>query len=323
MKGGLGAPASARAAFAGMTPETEAAQRGASLSSYTSFAPRPTYVGRRRSFARPNLVLRFLSRRGVGSLLALSLLCASLAYGVMRGGQYDDFVATYGTPRDAAARALGLGLEQVTITGTHGMSEAAVLNAANLSDRNSLLFLDIADVRERLKAVSLVKDVRVRKLYPDQLLIEFVEREPFAVWQREGQLVLVSKDGYPIQELTDTPTEDMPFVVGPGANERVAEYLRIVDAAGDMRSRIRAGILVGERRWTLKMTTGLDVKLPENDPEVAIAQFAAMARDHRLLDKDLVSVDLRVPGRIFARLTEEAMAAREAAMPRRKKGGQS
>ena len=61
--------------------------------------------------------------------------------------------------------------------------------------------------------------------------------------------------------------------------------------------------------------------LPENDPEATLAQFARMARETRILDKDLVSIDLRVPGRIYARLTEEAAAARAEAMPRSKRRG--
>jgi cell division protein FtsQ len=280
-------------------------------------------VGRRRGASRTHLALQIFSRRGVGAMLAVAFLGLSAAYGVVRGGHYEAFLEQYGTPADALARSIGLGLDQVTITGSHGLSEERVLQVAGLSGKNSLLFLDIGDVRERLREVSLVKDVRVRKLYPDQLLIEFVEREPFAVWQREGQLLVVSVDGYPIQEFTEDHGQDMPFVVGPGANQRVAEYLKIVEAAGDLRSRIRAGVLVGERRWTIKMTNGLDVKLPESEPEVAIAQFAKLNRDYRIMEKDLVSVDMRVPGRIYARLTEEAIAAREATMPRRKKGGQS
>jgi cell division protein FtsQ len=141
-----------------------------------------------------------------------------------------------------------------------------------------------------------------------------------SIWQKDGKLLVVATDGTPIQELTDQRFTELPFVVGKGANERVAEFLKIIDNAGDLRSRIRAGILVGERRWTLKMTNGLDVKLPESDPEAAIVQFARLARDSRLLDKDLVSIDLRVPGRIYARLTEEAAAARADAMPRKRKG---
>ena len=307
LRGAAGASASARPAFAADLSQTD---RGASLSSYSAFAPRAHFVGRRRGLSRSHILLQLLARRGVGAVMAVAFLGASIAFGVARGGHYEAFVAQYGTPSDAFARSIGLGLDQVTITGSHGLSEERVLQVANLSGKNSLLFLDIADVR-------------VRKLYPDQLLIEFVEREPFAVWQRDGQLVVVSVDGFPIQDFTEDHSQDMPFVVGPGANQRVAEYLKILDAAGDLRSRIRAGILVGERRWTLKLTNGLDVKLPESEPEVAIAQFAKLNREHRIAEKDLVSVDMRVPGRIYARLTEEAMAAREAAMPRRKKGGQT
>jgi cell division protein FtsQ len=169
---------------------------------------------------------------------------------------------------------------------------------------------DLGEVRDRLRQIPLVKEVSVRKLYPDRLLIEITEREPFAIWQKDGKLLVVATDGTPIQELNDQRFTDLPFVVGKGANARVGEFLKIVDSAGDLRSRIRAGILVGERRWTLKMTTGLDVKLPENGPEEAIAQFARLARESRLLDKDLVSIDLRAPGRMYARLTEEAAAVR-------------
>jgi cell division protein FtsQ len=322
LRGAAGASASSRPVFAGTRADLQE-DRGASISSYSAFAPRPYFAGRRRGFSRSHIALELLSRRGVGAVLALAFLGVSVAYGVARGGHYEAFTAQYGTPADAFARSIGLGLDQVTITGSHGLTEERVLQVAGLSGKNSLLFLDIANVRERLREHSLVKDVRVRKLYPDQLLIEFVEREPFAVWQRDGQLVVVSVDGYPIQEFTEDHAQDMPFVVGPGANQRVAEYLKIVAAAGDLSSRIRAGVLVGERRWTIKMTNGLDVKLPESEPEVAIAQFAKLNREQRIMEKDLVSVDMRVPGRIYARLTEEAMAAREAAMPRRKKGGQS
>jgi cell division protein FtsQ len=277
-------------------------------------------VRRRPGFVRTTLLGAFLRARATGFVLAALFLGGVSLYGAVRGGQYDAFVAESGSPSDTVAKALGFDIDLVTIMGSRGLTETEVLAAAGITDRNSLLFLDVAEVRDRLRQIPLIKEVSVRKLYPDRLLIELVERDPFAIWQKEGKLLVVATDGTPIQELTDQRFTDLPFVVGKGANERVSEFLKIIDNAGDLRSRIRAGILVGERRWTLKMTNGLDVKLPENDPEAAIVQFARLARDSRLLDKDLVSIDLRVPGRMYARLTEEAAAARADAMPRKKKG---
>jgi len=306
-----------------MQDDARHGSRGASLSSYSAFAPRPQPVGRRRTVAfRPGLMDLFLRGRATTFALGLLFMGGVGLYGTVRGGQYDAFVAVNGSPLDTAARTLGFGLDMVTIAGAQGLTETEVLATAGITARTSLPFLDIAEVRDRLRQIPLIKDVSVRKLYPDRLLIEVTEREPFAIWQKDGKLLVVATDGAPIQELNDQRFTDLPFVVGQGANARVGEFLKIVESAGDLRTRIRAGILVGERRWTLKMTTGLDVKLPENDPEGAIAQFAVAARESRLLDKDLVSIDLRVPGRMYARLTEEAAAVRAEAFARfKKKGG--
>ena len=102
----------------------------------------------------------------------------------------------------------------------------------------------------------------------------------------------------------------LPFVVGEGANMRVAEFHRIVEASGDLKSKIRAGVLVTHRRWNIKLTTGVDVKLPEIGAEAAIAALAKLAKEQKIIDKDLISIDMRIPGRLVARLTEEAAAVR-------------
>ena len=312
----------ARPAFAGLQDDGRSNPRGAELSANTVFAPRRMANLRRRpTFDRSTFLGALMRARATSFVLGAIFLGGVSLFGAVRGGQYDAFVAAYGPPTDIVAKALGFDLDMVTIVGSRGLLETEVLSAAGITGRNSLLFLDIAEVRDRLRRIPLIKEVSVRKLFPDRLLIELVEREPFAIWQKDGKLLVVATDGTPIQELTDQRFTDLPFVVGKGANERVAEFLKIIDSSGDLRSSIRAGILVGERRWTLKMTNGLDVKLPESDPEATLAQFARMARESRLLDKDLVSIDLRVPGRMYARLTEEAAAARAEALARSRKKG--
>jgi cell division protein FtsQ len=261
------------------------------------------------------------SRRGVGLALTILLLGGSSLFGAVRGGQYETFVAEYGSPLDFVARSIGFGLDAVTISGTQELTSAEILDAAGLNSSTSLLFLDAAAVRDKLKAVPLIQDASVRKFYPDRLLIEITERVPFALWQHDGALTVVSADGKAIQDGSDGRFTKLPFVVGKGAETRVDEFLKILDAADDMRSQVRAGILVGERRWTLKLTNGMDVKLPEKGAEAAVAQIAKLAREARLLDKDLLIIDARLPGRLIVRLSVEAAAAKADATARRKPKG--
>ena len=159
----------------------------------------------------------------------------------------------------------------------------------------------------------------MRKLYPDRLLLDIKERGASALWQKDGEVAVIAADGTAIDAVKDDRFAHLPFVVGDGANKRVNEYQKIVEAAGDMRSRIRAGVLISQRRWNLKLTSGIDVKLPEEAPEVAMARLAHFAHDYRLLDKDIIIIDMRVPGKVVLRLSEEAAAQRAEALAKTSK----
>ncbi len=257
--------------------------------------------------------------RGVGLALALGLILAAAAFGFFRGGEYQSFLANQGSVRDFIARALGFDIAIVTISGQAELQEPEILADAGISPKNSLLFLDAAQARARLEATPLVKQASVRKLYPNHLVIDLVERAPYALWQKDGQVNIVAADGAVIDQMRDQRFASLPFVVGEGANERLSEFTALLAAAGELGPKIRAGVLVANRRWNLKMASGVDVMLPETNPQAAVATLVRLQRESRVLDRDVISLDLRVEGRLFARLTEEAAAARLAAHP--KKGG--
>jgi len=278
-----------------------------------------------RAASMASRVFKLLTRRGAGIVFAALLLTFAGAYGAVRGGHYDAFVANEGTIPDVIAREIGFRIKAVTMSGQTELSEGEVLAAAGIGPRNSLMFLDVAKVREQLQAVPLIKNASVRKIYPNRLLIEIEERKPTALWQKDGQVAIVSADGKVIDQLRDERFNELPFVVGEGANMRLSEFLNLLEASGDLRSKIRAGILVSNRRWTLKMTTGVEVKLPEENPAAALTLLSRMQRESRVIEKDVISLDLRQPGRVVARLSEEATAARAEMLAKksRPKGGQT
>jgi cell division protein FtsQ len=260
--------------------------------------------------APPSTLPAVVARPGLGTALALLFLAAITVYGAIRGGEYDAFVASEGRPIDIAARLFGFGIKAVTIAGERELTETEILGAAGIGPTNSLLFLDVEAVRARLKAVALVKDVSVTKLYPNRVMIDIEERQPFALWQKDGVVQIVAADGTPIDSMRDSRFAQLPLVVGDGANSRLAEYQVLLDAAGELQPRIRAGMLIAGRRWTLKMVDGVEVELPETDPAGAVARLIALQREDRILDKDIVSLDFRQAGRMVVRLTDEAASAR-------------
>jgi cell division protein FtsQ len=245
---------------------------------------------------------------GLEVALTLAVLLGATGVGAVRGGQLDAFVATHGSLSDVAARALGFGVDVVTVSGATHLSESRILSIAGISSKNSLPFFDVAAARARLEADPLVKQASVRKLYPDQIVVEIVERTPYGVWQKDGQVHAIAADGAPIDEVRDGRYVDLPFVVGEGANTRVREFTALLDAADELKPRIEAGVLVGQRSWNLKLKSGIEVKLPEVDPQGAVATLLRLQRQSRILDRDVLALDLRTPERVFVRLSQEAAA---------------
>jgi cell division protein FtsQ len=241
--------------------------------------------------------------------LTLFVLLVAALLGAARGGQLDGVIAQTSHAGDWLGRSLGLGVAVVTVSGATHMSESRILAIAGIDASRSLPFFDVADAKARLEADPLVKQASVRKLYPNQVVIEIVERTPYAVWQRDGDVSAIAADGAPIDEVADSRYADLPFVVGEGANARVREYVGLLDAMDELKPRVEAGVFVGQRRWNLRLKSGMDVKLPEDNPQGAIAELLTLQRQSRILEKDAMALDFRVPGRVFVRLTEDAAAA--------------
>ncbi|MGH6840280.1 MAG: cell division protein FtsQ/DivIB, partial [Methylocella sp.] len=284
------------------------------------FSPRQNVPPARQS--RPGLrhkILARLAAPGTGACFSLALFAAAGAYGAVTGGHYAAFVAAQGQPADILAKALGFSIKAVTIAGERELKEQDILAIAGISPRNSLLFLDVAKIRERLTRLPQVKEAAVTKLYPDRLLIEIEERQPFALWQCDGQVQIVAADGVPLAAMRDQRFIHLPLVVGTGANEKLGQYVALLETAGDLRERIVAGVLVAGRRWTLKTANGIDVLLPEIEPGAALARLDDLERTSHVLDKDILSLDLRQSARVVARLGEEAAAERAAILARKTK----
>lgn len=262
----------------------------------------------------------------VGTVLALGFLALSIGSGAVLGGHVEAMRETYGEPRHILARLVGLGIDRVTISGIAELSEIEVLVAAGIDPKTSLAFFDADEARRRLEATPMIREATVRKLYPGEVAITIVEREPYALWQVKGELFLISADGTVIDKMDDGRFTRLPLVVGDDANNRAKEYIALLAEAGPLAQHIRAGSLISGRRWNLKLDNGMDVRLPEVDPAAAVKRLAGLEADLRLLDKDLLAIDLRQPDRVVMRLTEEAAAARAEQLKsknKQKKGGEA
>ncbi len=253
---------------------------------------------------------RRLPRR-FGLAATICLLLASIGLGAVKGNHVENIVSTLSDARNAAANAFGFRITNVAITGRKQLTQDEILAVGGVTGRSSLLFLDAATVRDKLKASPWIADATVLKLYPGQLQIEITERKAFALWQQDGALSVIADDGTVLEPWVSRNFVSLPLVVGKGAESRAKDFLALLAQYPQVRSAVKALVFVGERRWNLRLADGLDVRLPETGVEKSLALLSKLDREDRLFSRDITAIDLRLPDRVVVRLSEDAAKARE------------
>jgi cell division protein FtsQ len=262
--------------------------------------------------------------QGAGVAGSLLLIGATLSYGAVAGGHVGAVTDWLKAARDNAANSFGFRIAAVSVSGNSQISREQTLAITGVTGRSSLLFFDAETARERLLENPWIADAAVLKLYPDRLLITITERRAFALWQRNRQLNVIAEDGTVLQPFVEDRYRGLPLVVGNGAGRRAKEFISLLDRYPEIRSALRASVLVAERRWNLRLTNGIDVRLPEVDLSVALDRLVKLDHQKNLLSRDLTTIDLRLPDRVTVRLSDAAAQARDdvlKANAKKKKGG--
>lgn len=246
--------------------------------------------------------------RGAGQGVATAFFLIGLAYGSALGGSGGQLVS-------GTASMVGLQATDIVITGQNHTSEADVLAALQIAPKASLVGFDIGEARRRVKDLPWVDSVVIRKLYPGRLQVGLSERQAAAIWQHAGKLTVIEESGAPIThygiaELLDERFNALPYLVGVDAAAQARPLLEAAQLFPGIMAQTRAFIRVGNRRWDMQMKNTIQVKLPEGDMADNLAQLAALDHNTNMLSRQIVSLDMRVPGRVTVRLDEDQAAQR-------------
>ena len=172
------------------------------------------------------------------------------------------------------------------------------------TDKAPQALVDVGSIRNRLLRFGWVKDARVLRRLPDTLVIDIVERKPAALWQSQGQLALIDNEGVVLDRVPVDRMPDLPLLIGAGANAQEEDLSAIMASVPTLKPQLASATWVGGRRWDLNFQSGETVSLPEGQDaaRAALDKFARMDKQNGLLGRGIVRFDLRVPGKMIARL---------------------
>jgi cell division protein FtsQ len=255
----------------------------------------------RRSRQKPDRRRLLQVGAGVSGLLAV-LAAAWLWHSGWVGRQIDRAVAAgYRLTADA-----GFAVDEVLVEGRGRTDRTAILAALQVQRGTPILAVDPEAARDKLEALPWIARATVERRLPRLLYLRLTERKPLALWQLDGKLSVIDRSGRVIPGVPVKQFASLLLVVGQGAPEQAAALLALLDREPALKPLVDAAVRVGGRRWNLRLQGGIDVRLPEADAAEAWSQLARLEREHGLLGRDVVAIDLRLPGRLVVRTAPDA-----------------
>ncbi len=212
----------------------------------------------------------------------------------------------------------GFAIKSIEISGQRLSDDNDIIALLTIGTGNSTLTFDVQKAQARLEWLRAVESATVRKVYPNRVIVQIVEREPVVRWRVGDTTWLLDERGVRIG--TDIASfTSLPLVIGEGAADDAVAMIRILDRFPDLKTDLAALSRIGDRRWDLIYRNGLRVQLPEQGVAQALTRLRSYQSDYRLLDRDVLEIDLRVAGFIALKPGEAAVEALAEAAKKSKK----
>jgi cell division protein FtsQ len=274
----------------------------------------PVLVGTRRIVKRSpkGLLLARLGpdrARGKWLLLCVLFLGSAVAYGAWIGGQSALVFGALTGGVEHLAVAGGFGVKKISVEGQLHATDAEITAALKAGPDTMMLGFDTDAAKERLEAVPWIRHAQVMRLLPSTLQVVVEERIPYAVWQKDGQTFVVDAEGVVLAPALREAYADLPLVVGEGAGKSASALFDALAPYEDLRKKLIGALRVGDRRWTLKLASGVEIMLPDDNVPETLISLAKLEQDRGVLEREIAAVDLRLLDRITVRLRETASAA--------------
>lgn len=245
-------------------------------------------------------------------------LCALAA--ALYGGWHNPAISGWVRAQYQAARAGLAARPELTVARVEipvGSADLRrqILGVMALSLPVSVLDADLARLQHTVEGLSAVRSAALR-FEGGVLTVSIVERIPAFVWRNLNRVYLLDEEGVRVAEVPDRfVRDDLPLIVGTGADAAPREAREIFDIAAPLGRRVLGLVRMGERRWDLVLADKL-VMLPARGGPDALRRVMALQAEKHLLDRAVSVIDLRDENRLILRLNNDALLALRAARAR-------
>lgn len=156
---------------------------------------------------------------------------------------------------------------------------------------------DLTAMNARIAATTGVRQSAVRRMPNGNLSVRVKLYRAVAQWTDGENYFPLSADGTIVNTPADARNESSVVFSGSLPDD----ITEITNAAHNMIGDVDYMEWIENRRWNMHTTGGITVMLPEKNPADAIGALIVLNNNHKILARDIKSIDMRDPARILVK----------------------
>ena len=197
----------------------------------------------------------------------------------------------------------GFFIKNVDIKGINHLNQKDILKTINYYNKKNIFNVNLKNIYNEIKQNTWVEEVSIKKIYPNTLKIDLIEKEPIAIWQNKSAYHLITKNGEIILEANlNNFKKHLPIIIGKNAHKNVYSILQILNIDKNLTTNIWSLTFVNERRWDIHFNQGLTIRLPSTSVKEAWEKIILLSEKFNILSLDLTELDLRSSNNVLGKI---------------------
>ncbi len=207
------------------------------------------------------------------------------------------FLSTYSLNSTQKKKISIFSIENININGIKNVNETDFKSKINKFFGESLFFFNSKEIKKIASEFSFIKEIKIKKIYPDTLNIILKENEPIAILTENNKKILLLEMGNIVSNYDLDKFNSLPTVSGMNAKKNFFNFYETLKKLNFETELIEEFKYFSINRWDIILRSGKIIKLPTERFESSIEKFIS------IYDKDNFNnfkiFDFRINGQLI------------------------
>jgi len=190
-------------------------------------------------------------------------------------------------------------IKKIEIEGIQNLDRKEIEEKFNSFKEKNIIFTNQKQFRKLIENLTLVKEIKVKKIYPDKIKITIKEFKIIGIFVDEKNQTeyILTDHGKIINNQNKKQFNDLPFVFGENADKIFFTFYPFLKAAGFEIELIKYFNYFDIKRWDIALKDGKLIKLPSTNYEKSLKKFLSIYETENF--KKFKVFDFRVNGQLI------------------------